>query len=226
MTGILLVDKPAGPSSAQVAAVVKHLTGSPRVGHGGTLDPFATGLLPVLVGREFTREADRLLAGDKAYRVTVRLGSETDTCDLTGRVVGVGSRPLPSRDAIAAVLPAFTGEVMQEPPVFSALKVAGKPMYWYARKGRAVTPEARPVRIDAIDLVEWIEPDLVLDVRCGKGAYMRSLGRDVGRALGCLGHLVALRRTAVGPFSVADAVPLHRIESGGRAAMPGWLRSA
>jgi len=224
VTGILLVDKPAGPSSAQVVAVVKALTGSPRVGHGGTLDPFATGLLPVLVGREYTREADRLLAGDKAYRVTVRLGSETDTCDPTGRVVAVGPRPLPPVDAIATALPRFTGEVLQEPPAYSALKVAGRPLYWYARHDRPLAPEARPVRIDAIDLVEYLAPDVVLLVRCGKGVYMRSLGRDLGRALGCLGHLAALRRTAVGSFRVEDAVPLWRLRAEGRAAVAGALQ--
>lgn len=225
MTGLLLVDKPAGPSSAQVVAIVKRLSGASRVGHGGTLDPFATGLLPVLVGREYTREAGRLLAGDKAYRVTVRLGSETDTCDLTGRVAAVGACPLPALGEIAAILPAFVGEVMQEPPAYSALKVAGRPMYWYARHGQALSPEARAVRIDSIELVEYLPPDLVLEVRCGKGAYMRSLGRDLGRALGCLGHLTALRRTVVGPFHVSEAIPLWSLRAGGSRAMSGFLRA-
>lgn len=210
--GLLLVDKPAGLSSARVVDVVKRWCGLKKVGHGGTLDPFATGLLPVLVGREFTREADRLLEGDKAYRLTVRLGSETDTCDCTGVVVGVGPRPLPGLDAVRAALPAFVGELMQEAPAYSALKHEGRPLYWYARHGEAIVKPPRPVVIHAAELVEYLEPDLVLDVRCGKGAYMRSLARDLGRALGCLAHLAALRRTAVGPHRVEDAVPLWRLE--------------
>jgi len=215
LRGILLVDKPVGISSAQVTAIVKHLSGSPRVGHGGTLDPFASGLLPVLVGREFTREADRLLFGDKAYRVTLRLGSETDTCDLTGHVVALGRSPLPGPDEVREVIRGFVGELLQEPPIYSALKKAGRPLYWYARHGEHVDLQARKVQVHSIVLVEMIPPDVVLDVRCGKGAYMRSLGRDIGRALGCLGHLLALRRTQVGPYRVEDAVPLWRIRAGG-----------
>jgi tRNA pseudouridine55 synthase len=218
--GLLLIDKPVGPSSAQVVAIVKRLTGASKVGHGGTLDPFASGLLPVLVGREFTREADALLAGDKAYRLAVRLGSETDTGDLTGRVVSRGEGTLPGLDAIRVALSAFLGEIDQEPPAYSALKLDGKPLYWYARRGREVVKDARRVTIHAIEVVEYLPPDLVLDVRCGKGAYMRSLGRDLGRSLGCLGHLVALRRTAVGPHRVEDAVPLWRFAPEGLPQRP------
>lgn len=208
---LILVDKPVGVTSTRVVSIVKRLTGVRRTGHGGTLDPFASGLLPVLVGREFTRQADELLMGDKEYLMTVRFGSETDTCDLTGATVAVSTRPLPPEDDIRAVLPGFTGEIMQEPPAYSALKLNGKPLYWYARKGNPVTKEARPVRIDSIELVELLGPDALFRVACGKGAYMRSLGRDIGRVLGCPAHLTGLRRTAVGRFRVEDAWPLWRL---------------
>ena len=211
LNGLILIDKPIGMTSAQVVAVVKRLSGSPRVGHGGTLDPFATGLLPVMVGRESTREAGSLLAGDKEYLVTLRLGSETDAGDLTGRVVARGGGPLPDLDAIAAVLPRFVGAIEQDAPAYSALKLDGKPLYWYARRGLPATKPARTVDIRAIDLVEFLPPDANLRVACGKGAYMRTLGRDIGRALGCLAHLVALRRTAVGPYRIEDALPLWRL---------------
>jgi tRNA pseudouridine55 synthase len=208
--GLLLIDKPCGISSARVVDVVKRLTGISRTGHGGTLDPFATGLLPVLVGREFTRQADELLQGDKAYRLTVRFGSETDTGDLTGRIAATGPWV---RDpaAIRAALADFVGEIDQVAPAYSALKHEGRPLYWYARRDQTVLKPPRRVVIHACELVELVGPDAVVDVRCGKGAYMRSLARDLGRALGTFAHLVALRRTAVGPYRVEDAVPMWRL---------------
>jgi len=216
--GVILVDKPAGISSARVVDVVRRVTGIRRTGHGGTLDPFATGLLPVLVGRENTREADALLAGDKEYVLTIRFGSETDTCDLTGTVVARGEAPLPSDLAIREAMAPFVGEIEQEAPAYSALKHQGKPLYWYARRGETVIKPPRIVAIRSIDLVEWLPPDAVVRVACGKGAYMRSLARDLGRVLGCLAHLVALRRTAVGPYRVDQATPLWRLER--RATAP------
>ncbi len=216
--GILLVDKPAGISSARVVDVVRRVTGIKRTGHGGTLDPFATGLLPVLVGREFTREADDLLAGDKEYLLTIRFGSETDTCDLTGAVVARGASPLPDAATIRSALEAFVGVLQQEAPAYSALKHQGKPLYWYARRGEPVIKPPRAVRIDSAELIEWLAPDAVVRVACGKGAYMRSLARDLGRVLGCCGHLVALRRTVVGPFRVEQATPLWHLER--RATAP------
>ncbi|HOU53757.1 MAG TPA: tRNA pseudouridine(55) synthase TruB [Myxococcota bacterium] len=210
--GIWLVDKPAGISSARVVDVVRRVTGVRRVGHGGTLDPFATGLLPVMVGREFTREADRLLEGDKEYLLRVRLGSETDTGDWTGVVVSRGPGGLPGVDVIGEAVASFLGEGLQEPPAHSALKHQGRPLYWYARRGLEVAKAARPVVFHEIRLLEYLPPDLDLRVRCGKGAYMRVLARDLGRRLGCGGHLVALRRTAVGEYRVEQAVPLWRLE--------------
>jgi len=210
--GLLLIDKPVGPSSARVVGVIKRLLHASKVGHGGTLDPFASGLLPILVGRDFTRTADTLLAGDKAYRLTIRFGSRTDTGDLTGKVVAIGPGPLPTRDHLIASLRAFEGTIEQAPPAYSALKVRGKPMYWYARRGQTVEKAPRSVVIHRITLVEQLALDAVLDVECSKGTYMRTLAEDVGRMLGCEAHLVALRRTAVGPYRVDDAIPLWRIE--------------
>lgn len=210
--GVIIVDKPAGISSARVVDILRRVTGIRRTGHGGTLDPFATGLLPVLVGREFTREADELLAGDKEYVLTVRFGSETDTCDLTGVVVARGEGALPSQAGIREALSPFVGDIDQEAPAYSALKHEGKPLYWYARRGNPVVKPPRKVRIDAVELVEYLAPDLVLRVACGKGAYMRSLARDLGRSLGCFGHLVALRRTRIGRYGIDQAVPLWLIE--------------
>lgn len=209
--GLWLVDKPEGISSARVVDVVRRVTGVRRVGHGGTLDPFATGLLPVMVGREFTREADRLLQGDKEYLLRVRLGSETDTGDWTGSVVSRGPGGLPGMDVIERTAASFLGEGLQEPPAHSALKHQGRPLYWYARRGQEVAREARPVVFHEIRLLEFLPPDLDLRVRCGKGAYMRVLARDLGRRLGCGGHLVALRRTVVGEYRVEQAVPLWRL---------------
>lgn len=219
--GLILVDKPVGVSSARVVDCLKRHSGIRRTGHGGTLDPFATGLLPVLVGREFTRQADALLTGDKEYVLTIRFGSETDTGDLTGVVVSRGPGPLPDAEAIRAALAGFEGENPQEPPAHSALKHEGRPLYWYARRGTPVVKPARVVRLGPLELLEWLAPDARVRVGCGKGAYMRSLARDLGRVLGCGAHLIGLRRTRVGEWSIADAIPLWRFE---QALGPRWRR--
>lgn len=222
--GLLLVDKPAGLTSFRVVEVVRRLTGVGKVGHGGTLDPFATGLLPVLIGRGATREAGRLLAGDKEYRLTLRLGCETDTGDWCGRVVGAPRAPWPTRDRLEAVLGAFVGDVVQEAPAFSALKHRGRPLYWYARRGVAVEKAPLRVRIDRLELIEYLPPDAVLAVTCGKGAYMRVLGRDIARAAGSAGHLVSLRRLRVAGFWVEEALPWWRVLAGGTAGILKSLR--
>lgn len=212
---MLLVDKPVGPSSARVVRVVKRLSGASKVGHGGTLDPFASGLLPVMIGRQFTRQASSLLEGDKEYDLILRFGSETDTGDLTGKVLQRTDGVPPSFEDVDGVLDRFRGAIEQEPPVFSALKLEGRPLYWYARRGIEVKKPPRKVEIHRIDPVEYLPPDFRLRVACGKGTYMRTLGRDIGRALGCLGHLIALRRTVVGPYRIDQAVALWRLVAGG-----------
>ena len=209
---LILVDKPVGMTSTNVVSVVKRLLNTKRTGHGGTLDPFATGLLPVMVGREVTRQAEELLSGDKEYVMTVRFGAETDSSDLMGKITAVREGPIPDREAIEAVFSDFVGEIMQESPIFSALKYGGKPMYWYARRGIPVSRPPRQVRIDSLEFIEMLGPDVVIAVRCGKGVYMRSLGHDIGRAVGCPAHLIALRRTVVGPHRVEDAWPVWRLK--------------
>lgn len=217
--GILLVDKPSGITSAKVVQVVKGYVATKKVGHAGTLDPFATGLLVLLCGRKATRLANHLLHAEKEYVLTMRFGSETDTGDLCGRVVERCTDPLPTMEAIEEVLPRFTGEISQVPPLYSAIKKDGRPLYWYARHGRRVEVEARKVRIFSITVVEYLPPDLTLRVTCGGGAYMRALGPDIARALSHRAHLVALRRLRVGPFSLSDAVPLWRIVEEGASVL-------
>lgn len=221
--GLLLVDKPAGLTSFRVVEVVRGLLRVGKVGHGGTLDPFATGLLPVLVGRSATREAARLLGGDKEYLMTLRFGCETDTGDWCGRMVGTVV-PWPAREQIETVLRGFFGDVLQETPAFSARKHRGRPLYWYARQGVAIEKPPAPVRIEHLELIEYLPPDAVFHVGCGKGAYMRVLGRDIARAAGSAGHLVALRRLRVAAFRVEEAVPLWKILTGGEKEVLRNLR--
>lgn len=215
--GLLLVDKPLGLTSFEMTALVRRkLTKGGvkklKVGHGGTLDPFATGLLVVLVGHRATRQARVFLGEEKEYVMTVRFGSETDTGDLCGKVL-VSKMPCPKKEAIEASLSAFVGEVVQEAPAFSALKYRGKPLYWYARRGIEVQKPPLVVTIRALELVEYLPPDAVFHVVCGKGAYMRVLARDIARACGSAGHLIALRRVRVGRFRVEDALPFWRLEA-------------
>ncbi|MEW6219210.1 MAG: tRNA pseudouridine(55) synthase TruB [Thermodesulfobacteriota bacterium] len=204
--GIVLVDKPVGPSSFRMVQLVRRALGVRKVGHAGTLDPFASGLLVVAVGREATRLMPRLMAGDKEYLARVRLGQETDTGDHTGRVLAELPVPVLERPAVMAILAGFLGPGLQEPPSFSALKHQGRPLYAYARQGQTVPKEPRPVVIHELELVAMADVELELSVRCSKGTYIRTLARDLGRALGCGGHLTALRRLASGPFRVAAAV--------------------
>lgn len=194
-----------------MVARVRRLAGQRRVGHGGTLDPAATGVLPVALG-EATRLVEYLALGRKGYAATIRLGVVTTTDDAEGELVD--ERPVGDlrRDTIAAAIEQFVGDVLQTPPAYSAIKVAGKRMYDLARRGEAVVLEPRPVHIERIEVADWRSPMLMLDVLCGKGTYIRSLARDLGAALGCGAHLAALRRTMVGPLTLATALPLAELE--------------
>ena len=219
-TGVYLIDKPAGITSFEVVRRVRRALRMKKVGHAGTLDPFATGLLVVCAGRPATRETNRLMAADKLYLAELALGRETDTGDPEGRVTAERSSfVLPDAAGIEAVLASFTGRVMQRVPAYAAVKHQGRPLYHYARKGVKVEKEPRPVVIHAIDLVAVSEQRLQIRVRCGKGTYIRVLAEDIGRELGCLAHLAALRRLAVGPFTVDEAV------SGAELAEPEPARS-
>ena len=210
MDGIFNLDKPQGMTSHDVVARVRRLTQQKRVGHAGTLDPAATGVLPVCVGQA-TRVAEYLSESGKAYRATIRFGVVTDTYDAEGRVLRTAPVALTQED-IAAVLPGFLGAQMQAPPAYSALKRGGRPLYQLARAGEEVAVEPRPIEIYALTVVSWQSPDLVLDIACGKGTYIRSLAFDLGERIGPGAHLAALVRTRSGPFALTDSVTLEALE--------------
>lgn len=197
--GLVLLDKPQGLSSNQALQKVRNLLRAEKAGHTGALDPLATGVLPICLG-EATKAAGILLGNDKAYEVEARLGATTDTDDAEGQVLR--ERPVPAfgRTDIAALLPRFTGDIQQVPPIYSALKQGGEPLYVKARRGETIEIAARPVRIHAIELLELGPDRLRLRVTCGSGTYIRSLVRDLGEALGCGAHVTALRRLWVEPF--------------------------
>ena len=217
-TGVYLLDKPAGLTSFDVVRRVRRALGMKKVGHAGTLDPFATGLLVVCAGRPATREISRLMATEKVYLATLALGRETDTGDPEGRVVAERPVTLPDRAALEEVMASFTGRIMQRVPAYAAVKHKGRPLYHYARQGITVEKEPRPVTIHAIEIVDVAGARLQIRVRCGKGTYIRVLAEDIGRKLGCLAHLAALRRLTVGPFSVEDAVAGAQLDDPSRAA--------
>ncbi len=223
LDGLLLAEKGAAVTSFQVVAHLRRVLGVAKVGHGGTLDPMATGILPVLLGAA-TKVTAYLTAQDKEYVATIRLGVTTDTLDATGRVLE--ERPVPplGRAHLVAVLGRFEGEIDQVPPMFSALHAGGRRLHELARAGIEVERAPRRVRIDEIELGEWASPRLRVRVACGKGTYIRSLAADVGAALGCGAHLEALQRTRVGPFRLDDAAPWAVIRDGDRAALARWVR--
>jgi tRNA pseudouridine55 synthase len=210
---LLVIDKPSGPSSFAVCKRVRALLGKRRekVGHGGTLDPFASGVLPICIG-EGTKVLPFLLDADKVYEAVVRFGVETDTLDGTGKVVAEHALGELSGAQVEAALAHFRGEILQVPPMYSALKRDGRPLYAYARKGLTVERKERRVTIRDLQLIGFDSPDRArLRVRCSKGTYVRSLAADVGQRLGVGAHLVELRRTASGPFSIEQAITLDEL---------------
>ncbi|MBM3491244.1 MAG: tRNA pseudouridine(55) synthase TruB [Alphaproteobacteria bacterium] len=209
--GWLVLDKPQGTTSTAALGAVKRLFGGPKAGHAGTLDPLATGILPIAFG-EATKVVPFVVDAAKRYRFRLRFGEERDTDDAEGAVLE--RRTIrPSEAELRAALPEFQGEIEQVPPRFSAVKLAGERAYDLARSGQEVTLSPRRVNIHKIDLVEWAGPEeAVLDLSCGKGAYVRALARDLGRRLGCLAHVTALRRLAVGQFDESRAISLAGLE--------------
>ncbi|MCS7040958.1 MAG: tRNA pseudouridine(55) synthase TruB, partial [Caldilineales bacterium] len=203
--------KPSGPTSHDVVAAVRRGTGEKRVGHAGTLDPPATGLLVLLLGAA-TRLSEYLLAKDKRYLARVRFGQTTNTYDATGEVTAV-SEAIPSREQVEAALAAFRGAIRQRPPAFSAIKRGGQRAYTLARRGATVELEPRPISIHQLSIVDWSPPECSLDVTCSAGTYIRSLAHDLGQALGCGAFLAALRRTASGHFRLEDAVTLDNLKA-------------
>ena len=210
--GWLILDKPEGMTSTRAVGRVKRLYDAAKAGHAGTLDPLATGILPIAFG-EATKTVPFVFEGAKAYRFTVRFGAETDTDDAEGKVMETSDRR-PTRAEIEAALPQFRGEIVQVPPRYSALKVEGARAYDLARDEEAFELAPRTVTVDRLDLADHPDADhCVLEAQCGKGTYVRALARDLGRALGCLAHVSALRRTRVGSFTEADAVTLDAVEA-------------
>ncbi len=219
--GVLVVDKPAGPTSFDVVSRVRRLLRAGKAGHTGTLDPMATGVLPVCVG-EAVKLQQWLSEGDKAYEATVAFGAATDTEDAAGKVVLRGDPSGLSAERVAAALFTFLGEIAQVPPMYSAVRVGGRRLHEAARAGDRVERAPRTVRILALDLLgfEPARDGLALAriaVRCGKGTYVRTLAADLGRALSVPAHLAALRRTAAGPFAIAEAIRLDEAEALARA---------
>lgn len=211
-SGLLNIDKPAGITSHDVVQRVRRISGIRRVGHAGTLDPLATGVLLVCVGRA-TRLIEYVMGRPKTYVATLRLGQTTDTFDAEGAIVD--ERPVAvDEGAIQAALPAFRGEIEQYAPAFSAVKREGVPLYRLARQGVEVERPLRHVTIYALDVVNWQTPFLTLRVACSTGTYVRSLAHDLGQTLGCGAHITALRRTAIGQFQVEDAVTLEALAEG------------
>jgi tRNA pseudouridine55 synthase len=204
--GVLLLDKPEGVSSTYALGVAKRLLNAEKAGHTGTLDPFATGLLPLCFG-EATKFAQDLLHADKIYEATVHLGVTTTTADTEGDIIETKSVDL-TAEQIELVLQKFRGVIKQVPPMHSALKRDGKPLYEYAREGMVLERESREVVIHALELVEFKSPYLKIRVHCSKGTYIRVLGEDIGRALGCGAHLIALRRTGVGALDLERSITL------------------
>ena len=215
VNGWLVLDKPVGMTSTHAVSVAKRAFQAKRAGHAGTLDPLASGLLPIALG-EATKTVPFVMDGRKVYRFTVRWGEERDTDDAEGRVAATsGERP--SAEAIRALLPRFTGLIEQVPPRFSAVKIEGERAYDLARDGEVVELAPRTIEIHSLELVETPDPDhSVLAAECGKGTYVRALARDLGRLLGCFGHVAALRRTAVGPFTEDIAVSLEALQRSGQ----------
>ncbi|HMM55399.1 MAG TPA: tRNA pseudouridine(55) synthase TruB [Candidatus Desulfobacillus sp.] len=220
--GVLLLDKPVGPSSNAALQEAKRLLNAAKAGHTGTLDPLASGLLPLCFG-EATKFSGELLAADKHYRATLRLGARTDSGDAEGRVIATRTGPPPGRDEIEAVLARFRGEISQVPPMHSALKRDGRPLYEYARQGLDVERQPRRVTISSLELSSLAGDRLELEIDCSKGTYVRTLADDIGEALGCGAHLTALRRTRIGAFGIDGAVTLATLADLPAAARDGLL---
>jgi tRNA pseudouridine55 synthase len=213
LDGWLIVDKPQGLTSTDVVNRVRRWFDAQKAGHGGTLDPLATGILPIAFGAA-TKTVPYVMDGTKVYRFTLTLGDARDTDDADGQTIATCAAR-PTDDQIRATLPNFIGDIMQIPPIYSAIKIAGERAYDMAREGRAPVMEARPARVDRFELIGRPDANTAeFEVQSGKGVYMRSLARDIAVACGSLGHISVLRRTRVGPFLEAQAIPLDKLQPG------------
>jgi len=211
MDGILNIDKPAGMTSFKVVARVKRLSGNKKAGHAGTLDPAATGVLPVCIGQG-TRVVEFLVNDSKTYRAQIELGRATDTYDASGQVVRQGDTTGITQEQMEKALNAFRGSIRQIPPMFSAVKRHGRPLYELARCGITVERESRPAQVYRLDMIDWRLPVATVEIECSRGTYIRSIAHDLGQLLGCGAHLKSLVRTRCGIFHINDAVTLSQLE--------------
>lgn len=211
VSGVLVVDKPVGLTSHDVVQIVRRGTGIRRAGHTGTLDPRASGVLVILIGPA-VRLSEYVSASDKRYQATIRLGSSTDTYDAEGIVTDSTDVSDITEDRFDEILQKFVGEIEQVPPPYSAVKVKGRKAYNMAREGEEVELEPRMIQVYSLEVLEWAPPEAVIDVYCSSGTYVRSLAHDLGKELGTGAHLVGLRRTKSGRFTLRDAVPLRRLQ--------------
>ncbi|KXU91252.1 tRNA pseudouridine synthase B [Paraburkholderia monticola] len=222
LDGVLLLDKPIGLSSNDALIRAKRLYLAKKAGHTGTLDPLATGLLPLCFG-EATKFSQDLLEADKTYEATMRLGIRTTTGDAEGEALEIRAVDC-DEAAVRAALPRFIGGIVQIPPMYSALKRDGKPLYEYARAGQTVEREGRRVTIHALELIACALPDVTFRVTCSKGTYVRTLAEDIGEALGCGAHLVALRRTGVGALTLEHSITLDALSDATEVERDAWLQ--
>jgi len=209
--GFILINKPSGITSHDVVDRLREITKIKRIGHSGTLDPFATGLLILGIGREFTKKLSIFQKKDKEYIATLRLGAESDTFDRDGKIVERKVEKIPERKEIEEVLKNFLGEIEQIPPAFSAKKIKGKKLYELARKGIKVEPKPQKVKIYEISILEYKFPYVKIKVKCSSGTYIRSLANDIGKKLGCGAYVEELIRTKIGEFSLENAVELSKL---------------
>jgi tRNA pseudouridine55 synthase len=221
VSGVLVVDKPVGLTSHDVVQIIRRGTGIRRAGHTGTLDPRASGVLVILIGPA-VRLSEFVSASDKRYQATIRLGSSTDTYDSEGTITNSQPSEHITEEEFNEILQTFVGEMEQIPPPFSAIKVKGRRAYDMAREGEEVELHPRIVNVYSLEVLEWDPPEVVIDVFCSSGTYVRSLANDMGKALGTGAHLVGLRRTKSGRFSLRDAVPLKRLQEAFDAG--NWYR--
>jgi tRNA pseudouridine55 synthase len=222
VSGVLVVDKPVGLTSHDVVQIIRRGTGIRRAGHTGTLDPRASGVLVVLIGPA-VRLSEYVSASDKRYQATVRLGSSTDTYDAEGTVTEFAPWEGITEEMFNEVLQKFVGEIEQVPPPYSAVKVKGKHAYESAREGEEVDLAPRKIQVYSLEILEWAPPEAVIDVYCSSGTYVRSLANDLGKELGCGAHLIGLRRTKSGRFTLRDAVPMRRLQEAFDAGT--WYRN-
>ncbi len=215
MDGILNINKPAGKTSFGVVALVKRLTGERHAGHAGTLDPDATGVLPVCMGKA-TRVVEFLMDNHKTYRAEIELGIATDTFDGSGKIIYQRDASGINIKKMEKALEAFRGDIEQTPPMYSALKHQGQPLYQLARAGINIERKSRPVKIYRLELISWQPPLVTLEIECSKGTYIRSLANDLGESLGCGAYLKSLIRTCYGIFAIEEAISLEQLEEAGK----------